>query len=169
VRLAFLAATFAILTLAACGGDDDGPSDTLGAITPVGTKDATPTPPSDGGAPPSPAVPELDEELTLYLSALLQATILPGESYPVDPTALGEQAGTPPSCDNFQFGFGWQVIDPYPPDGVILTWQLEREGGTVDIAAGTAGVQATGCDALNMVNGGTTPITVAVHYIIGGR
>lgn len=170
MKRAFVAAFVAALALTGCGGDDDGPENTLGAITPVGTKDATATPVSDGSAgPPSPVVPELDEELTLYLSALLQATILPGDSYQLDPVALGEQVGTPPSCDNFQFGFGWQVTDPYPPDGVVLTWQLEREGGPVDIASGPAGSQATGCDVLNVVNGGTTPITVAVHYVIGGR
>lgn len=164
---------FVLLALAACGGDDSGPDNTLGAITPVGTKVPTDQA-SDGAATsgseaPSPVMPELDEELTLFLDGQIFADILPGDSYEVDPVALGEQVGTPPSCDNFQFDFSWQVTNPYPPDGVAFKWQLRRDDGLVDIASGPAGNQAIGCGTLVAVNEGATPITVAVRYLIGGR
>ena len=162
------------LAAAACGGDDSDPDSTLGAITPVGTKvpteqasDGAATPGSEG--PPSPVMPELDEELTLFLDGQIFADIQPGDSYEVDPIALGEQVGTPPSCDNFQFDFSWQVTDPYPPDGVAFKWQLLRDDGPVDIAIAPAGNQAVGCDTLLAVNEGATPISIAVRYLIGGR
>lgn len=159
------------LALAACGGDDSGPSETLGNITPIGTKQPTERASGDGSSSgaPSPVKPQLDEQLTLFLDGQIFADILPGEAYDVDPVALSEQVGAPPSCDNFQFDFSWQVTDPYPTDGVVLTWQLERDSGPVDIASGPAGNQAVGCGVLHMINGGDAPITVAVRYLIGGR
>jgi len=172
-RVLAVVVTLACLAVAACGDDDSGPSSTLGAITPVGTKEPTEQA-SDGAASPgseapSPVQPELDEELTLFLDGLIATDILPGDSYEVDPVALGQQVGTPPSCDNFQFDFSWQVTDPYPPDGVAFKWQLVRDGGPVDIASAPAGNQAIGCGVLLGVNEGATPITIAVHYLIGGR
>jgi hypothetical protein len=170
-----LVAAIAVLTCAAflaCGGDDDGgPQNTLGDITPVGTKDATATPEggSNGAEAPTPVPPPLDEELTIYLAGSVQSDILPGDSYEIDPVAIAEQVGTPPSCDHFQFNFAWQVTDPYPPEGVSFKWQIQRDTGPVDIATGPAGTQTTGCDVLTAVNESDIPIFLNVAYLIGGR
>jgi hypothetical protein len=170
-RLLLVLACLLSAAVLACGGGDDAPDQTLGAVTPVGTKDTTPTPPPDAGdgsgGPPVPVDPELDEELTLVTEGELDAVIDAGGSYDIDPTALASEAGAEPDCANLQFDFSWQVTDPYPPDGVALVWQLDREGNLVQVASGAAGNQAVPCGALNAVNQGAGPITVAIKYLIG--
>ena len=74
------------------------------------------------------------------------------------------------SCEtspNFAFGFTWQVQDPYPPDGVQLSWQISRSDGDVEIANSTSGEQTVGCETLHAVNDGDSTITVAVSYRAG--
>lgn len=167
-----IAATLALLVLtAACGGDDDDPSATLG--TPIGTKDATPeasAEPTDAGngAPPYPADPTLDEELTEFSRGDLEATIEPGDRYLIDPIALANEDGEAPSCDNFLFDFSWQVTDPFPTDGVALTWLFNRSGDEVEVASGPSGEQGIGCGTLAATNGGAAPITVSIKYVVGG-
>ena len=165
-----LALTAALpLAFAACGDDDDGADPTFGGVTPVGTKDTTPTPVSDGGdgGPPPPAEPELDEELTEITRGEQTASIEPGIVHEIDPQALSLEAGVEPNCENFQFDFSWQVTEPYPPDGVMLAWRFEREEGAVDVASGPAGNQAVGCGLLSAENRGAGAITVAIKYAIG--
>ncbi len=77
---AVLVAVAVVGSTIACGGDD-GPAESVD-VTPVGTKDATPTPAAidpGGGAPP-PVEPELDEELTEVTRGDLEAAIEPGAS-----------------------------------------------------------------------------------------
>lgn len=174
-RLLLLAAVSAtaILVLGACGDDDDAADDDGGTvITPVGTKDATATPADTGagnGAPPSPVEPQLDEALTLTGRGGLEATIEPGGRYEIDPLAIAEGSGNNvPPCANFQFDFSWQVIDPYPPDGVALSWLLNRMDGEIEVANGPSGNQAIGCGLLTAVNNGAAVITVRIEYAIGG-
>jgi hypothetical protein len=154
----------------ACGGDDDNdPQETLGDVTPVGTKEATPTPLQGGGngGPPAPVEPELDEQLVEVTRGDREALIEPGEAYSLDPIAVAADAGQSPSCDNLQFDFSWQVTDPYPPDGVTLAWTLERDGTAVEVASGPAGNQAIGCGTISAENRGAAAITVAMKYLIG--
>jgi hypothetical protein len=166
--LALLAVTALSLTIA-CGGDDE-PSGTVG---PVGTKSGAPTATAeatsvDSGGPPAPPDPTLDEALTLITSGAITADIAPGETYPFDPQTIAQDAGSTASCDNFQFGFTWQVQSPYPPDGVVLQWQIERESAKVKVAEGPSGEQSIGCDAVEALNAGPDAITVAVKYKLGG-
>ncbi|MCH7484915.1 MAG: hypothetical protein IIA90_07185, partial [Chloroflexi bacterium] len=125
-----LAGVSAALALAAaCGGGDDEttPTDTPGALPPVGTKAATPTPSSiDGSGPPAPADPTLDEELTEITSGSFDETIAGGDSWSIDTAAFAEDASL---CTNFAFDYTWQVQDPFPPDGVDLIWQVTRAAG----------------------------------------
>ncbi len=167
-----LAGVSAALALAvACGGDDDEatPTDTPGGLTPVGTKDATPTPlASDGAGPPSPVDPTLDEELTEITSGSLLEAIPPGTVIQLDPLGIAVvAAGRTPPCDNFAFDFTWQVQDPFPPDGVDLVWQFIRDGEAIEVAVGPSGEQAIGCGLLEAENRGAEPITVAIRYRIG--
>jgi hypothetical protein len=153
----------------ACGDDDEAEED-ITDITPVGTKDATPTPAatdSGAGGPPAPAEPSLDEELTEISRGDLEATIGPGGSYAIDPEALAAEAGAEDVCSNFQFDFSWQVTEPYPPDGTALSWKYEGGSGQVQVASGPAGNQAVGCGLISAVNEGPGPITVAVKYAMG--
>lgn len=168
-RAAWLLVVLASTAVAACGGGGEAPGETLGEVTAVGTKEATPTTAgADGdGGPPAPADPELDEALTLVTSGELEATIEPGGAYSIDPLQLAAEAGAEPNCDNLQFDFSWQVIDPWPADGVGLAWQLDRSGNLVTVASGAAGNQAVPCGTLAAANQGATAITVAVKYLIG--
>ncbi|HEY5638802.1 MAG TPA: hypothetical protein VIW01_01985 [Dehalococcoidia bacterium] len=167
----FLAGVSAALTLAAaCGGDGDTtPTLTPGGLTPVGTKDATPTPlASDESGPPAPADPTLDEELTQITSGSLLEAIAPGTVIQFDPLGIaGEDTGRTPPCDNFAFDFTWQVQDPYPPAGVNLVWQFIRDGDAIEVAAGPAGEQTIGCGLLEAENRGSMLVTVAIRYRIG--
>lgn len=169
-----LSGVFVALALAAaCGSDDDAatPTDTLGGLTPVGTKDATPTPSSitgPGSGAPAPADPTLDEELTEITSGSLLETLPPGTVFEIDPLGIaGTDTGQTPSCDNFAFDFTWQVQSPYPPDGVDLVWRFIRDGEVIEVATGPAGEQTIGCGLLEAENRGSTGITVAIRYRIG--
>jgi hypothetical protein len=158
----------AVFVTLACSGDD-GPQDSVD-VTPVGTKDATPTPdtadPSAGA--PAPVEPELDEELTEVTRGTLEATIAPGTSYAIEPESIAADAGTLDACDdNFQFDFSWQISEPYPPDDTALAWVRQGESGAFDVAAGPAGNQAVGCGTLTAENRGPSSIVVAVKYAIG--
>ena len=166
-----MAGVSAALALAvACGGDDDAPpaTETPGALTPVGTKDATPTPAStDDSGPPAPADPTLDEDLTEITSGSLLEEIQLGAVIQIDPLAIAAaETGQTPSCDNFAFDFTWQVQSPYPPDGVDLVWQFVRDGDVIEVGAGPAGEQAIGCGILEALNRGAGPITVAIRFRI---
>lgn len=163
----------ATVGFAACGGDDDDGGSVN--ITPAGTKDAsiTPTPAgtddgNGGGGPPAPPDPQIKEELTETARGELEAVIEPGGSYEIDTEALAIESGNAAPCDNFQFGFAWQVTDPYPPDGVSLSWQIEREGSLIEVASRADGQQALGCTGLVATNDGGSTITVAIKYAIGG-
>jgi hypothetical protein len=173
VRWVGIALLGTLFLTAACGGDDD-ESEPTGAITPVGTKAETPTPAPDGGGggPPAPPSPQLDEELTEIAANLIVAVVEPGSDYAIDTiaTAAADSGDASLSCDtspNFAFGFTWQVQDPYPPDGVQLSWQLSRPDGAIDIANSTSGEQTVGCETLTAVNDGDTTLTVAVKYRAG--
>jgi hypothetical protein len=170
-RVLLLTGTTLICALLfSCSSDDDGPEGTLGAVTPVGTKDpeaTTAAPVDPGGGPPPPAEPELDEQLTEVTRGELSADIEPGGQYPLDPLVIAQGAGQAPDCNNLQFDFSWQVVDPYPPDGVALSWQFTRAEGTVEVASRPAGNQAVGCGTLAATNEGSAPISVAIKYAIG--
>jgi hypothetical protein len=174
VKWFVLAGVSAALALAAaCGGDDDEttPTDTPGALTPVGTKDATPTRSSitgPGSGAPAPADPTLDEELTEITFGSLMEAIPPGTVIQLDPLGIaGVATGRTPPCDNFAFDFTWQVQNPYPPDGVDLVWQFIRDGDAIEVAAGPSGEQAIGCGLLEAENRGAKLITVAIRYRVG--
>ena len=168
-----LAGVSVALALAvACGGDDDAPpTETSGAMTPAGTKDATPTRSSitgPGSGAPAPADPTLDEELTEITSGSLLTPIPPGTVIQLDPLGIaGVDTGRTPSCDNFAFDFTWQVQSPYPPDGVNLVWQFIRDGDVIEVAAGPAGEQTIGCGLLGAETRVSGRITVAIRYRVG--
>ena len=169
MRVAGLFLTLATLTVCvACGGGSSGPT---AVVSPIGTKAGTPTPtpvatvaPGGNGAP-DPITPTLDEALTEIASGDLTADVQPGQTYNIDPQSL---VTSPPSCTNFEFDFTWQVSDPYPPDGVDLKWQIQRNGAGVKIAEAASGEQSVGCDSLQALNAGSAPISVAIKYKIGG-
>lgn len=160
----------AVWLAVACGGSGDEPQATLGGVTPVGTKEATPTPGDGGGGgggPPAPVEPELDEELVEVTRGGREAFIEPGQAYLLDAIAVAADAGQSPSCDNLQFDFSWQVTDPYPTDGVTLAWTLDHDGTAVEVASGPAGNQAVGCGTISAENRGEAAITVAIKFLIG--
>ena len=163
-----LTGVFAALALAAaCGGDDDEttPTETAGGLTPVGTKDATPTPLATGVAvAPTPAEPTLDEELKEITSGSSDESIAAGGSWSIDTAAFAEDASL---CTNFAFDYTWQVQDPFPTVNVDLIWQFTRAAGTVEVASGPAGEQSIGCGLLEALNRGAGPITVAIRYRVG--
>jgi hypothetical protein len=169
MRIAGLLLTLAALAAGvACGGGSSGPT---AVVSPIGTKAGTPTPtptatvaPIGNGAP-LPIEPTLNEALTETASGDLTADVQPGQTYSVDPQSLVTGS---PSCTNFEFDFTWQVTDPYPPDGVDLQWQIQRNGAGVKIAEATSGEQSIGCDPLQALNAGSAPISVAIKYKIGG-
>jgi hypothetical protein len=164
-----LLVALAVLALCACGGGSNGPT---AVVSPVGTKATTPTPtPEDtssqtGGDVPTPADPTLDEALTEFASGDHTADLQPGGVDRVDPLTLVQ--GTPPACANFEFDFTWQVVDPYPPDGVDLLWQIDRGSDPVTISTDTSGEQSVGCDNVQVLNNGSSPVSVAIKYKIGG-
>jgi hypothetical protein len=169
VKWFVLAGVFTMLALAAACGDDDeaAPTDAAGALTPVGTKDATPTPLDTEGAsagPPAPADPTLDEELAEIASGSFDETIAAGDSWSIDTAAFAENESL---CTNFAFDFTWQVQDPFPPAGVDLIWQFTRAAGTVEVAAGAAGAQSVGCGLLEALNRDDGQIVVAIRYRVG--
>lgn len=166
------AAIATLLLLAACGGDDDGPAATIG--TPIGTKDTTPVPTAGAstdtgdGTAPDPVDPTLDEELTEFASGSFDATIDPGDRYEIDTTELANETGSAPPCDNFLFDFSWQVTDPYPPDGVAISWLYTGQSDEFEVANTPAGEQGVGCGPVAIANNGAGAVTIAVKYIIGG-
>ena len=167
MRWFVLAGVLAALALAAACGDDDAstPTDTPGGLTPVGTKDATPTSlATDVAGPPAPADPTLDEELAEIASGNFDEAIAAGDSWSIDTAAFAEDESL---CTNFSFDFTWQVQDPFPPDGVDLIWQFTRAAGTVEVAGGPAGEQSVGCGVLEALNRGAASITVAIRYRVG--
>lgn len=159
------AVAFTLLALAAaCGGDDEQTATgTPGGLTPVGTKDATPTSSAGVAVAPTPLDPTLDEELTEIDAGSFDETIAPGGSWSINTAAVA--LGAP--CTNFALDFTWQVQDPYPPDGVELAWQFTREAGTVEVASGPAGEQSVGCGLLELINRGEGDVTVAILYRAG--
>jgi hypothetical protein len=171
VKWFVLVGVLAMLALAAACGDDDAaaPTDTLGGLTPAGTKEATPTPLAPDGAdppagPPVPADPTLDEELAEIASGSFDETIAAGDSWSIDTAAFAEDESL---CTNFAFDYTWQVQDPFPPAGVDLIWQFTRAAGTVEVAAGAAGEQSVGCGLLEALNRGDGEIVVAIRYRVG--
>jgi len=171
VKWFVLAGVFAMLALAVACGDDDAaaPADTAGGLTPVGTKEATPTPLAPDSAdppagPPAPAEPTLDEELAEIASGSFEETIAAGDSWSVDTAAFAEDESL---CANFAFDFTWQVQDPFPPAGVDLIWQFTRAAGTVEVAGGPAGEQSVGCGLLEALNRGDGEIVMAIRYRVG--
>jgi len=169
VKWFVLAGVLAMLPLVVACGDDDtaAPTDAAGGLTPVGTKDATPTPLATDGAsagPPAPADPTLDEELAEIASGSFDETITAGDSWSIDTAAFAEDESL---CTNFAFDFTWQVQDPFPPAGVDLIWQFTREAGTVEVAGGPAGEQSVGCGVLEALNRGDGEIVVAIRYRVG--
>lgn len=170
IRAFFAIVVFSTVALTIACGDDDKPSAT---VAPIGTKSGSPTDtpeaaPTDSGAIPDPAEPTLDEELTFITSGDVTADIAPGETYSFDPQTIAADVGSTFSCDNLQFGFTWQVQDPYPPDGVTLQWQIERNGAPVKVAEGPSGEQSVGCDIVEVLNSGPDSVVVAVKYKLGG-
>jgi hypothetical protein len=167
MRTAGLFLTLAALALCVACGGGSGPTP---AVSPIGTKALTPTPTPEatvapGGGAPDPITPTLDEAVTEIASGDLTADVQPGQMYNIDPQSL---VTNPPSCTNFQFDFTWQVSDPYPPDGVDLQWQIQRNGAAVKIAEATSGEQSVGCVSLQALNAGSSPVSVAIKYKIGG-
>ena len=169
MKYAGLFLVLALSLFAACSGDDDGGASV--DVTPVGTKDATPTPGpiASGAGAPKPVDPQLDEELTEVARDELEAAIDPGGSYEINPEALAEDAGVTDACDNFQFDFSWQVTDPYPPDGVSLSWQFDNDSEQFEVASGPAGNQSVGCGLLRAENRGEQTTVLAIKYAIGAR
>lgn len=167
-----LAVLAASIILAGCGGGDS--RATPDAATPAGTKELTATPAAtepqaDGNATaPAPADPQLDEQLTEFARSDLQIQVPAAGTYSIDPQTLAANAGDVPSCDNFQFDFTWQVTDPYPPDGVSLEWAIQRDTGNITLSRDPSGEQSVGCDSIQAENKGSSPITVAIKYAIGG-
>ncbi len=157
----------ALAMAAACGGDDDAttPTDAADGLTPVGTKEATPTPlATDDAGPPAPADPTLDEALAEIASGNFDEAIAAGGSWSIDTAAFAEDESL---CANFAFDYTWQVQEPFPPDGVDLIWQFTREAGTVEVANGPAGEQSVGCGVLEALNRGAGSISVAIRYRVG--
>jgi hypothetical protein len=169
VKFAGLFLALALSLSAACSGDDDGGASV--DVTPVGTKEATPTPGpiASGAGAPEPVDPQLDEELTEVARGELEATIDPGGSYEINPETLAEDAGVTDACDNFQFDFSWQISDPYPSDGGSLSWQFDNSSQQFEVASGSAGNQSVGCGLLRAENRGERAIFVAIKYAIGVR
>lgn len=172
LALLWAAILVALAVSTACGDDDAGSRDGV-ITTPSGTK-ASPTQaagssPTETQEAPDPPVPELDEAAQQLGEGSLSAPIYPGMSYPIDPLGLALEVGIhQPPCEQFVFAFGWQVTDPYPPEGVDVYFQIQRERGPVRIAEGPAGSAQTGCEIVEIVNAAQGFISIDLHYIIGG-
>lgn len=167
-----IAAVAATMLLAGCADEASAP--TPDAATAAGTKQPGDTTGADQTAGPLVTAfalpdPQLDEQLTEVARGDLGEVEIPvGGVYYIDPETLAAQAGDVPSCDNFQFAFVWQIVNPYPPDGALLEWELQRDGGNVTLSRDAAGEQSVGCDSLQAVNQGDVTISLAIKYAIGG-
>ena len=99
-------------------------------------------------------------EMTLNIGA--------GDTYAFDPIDLATQQGIEvPPCAAFVFLFGWQVRDPYPPEGVDIKFRWTRMGSTEVIAEGASGTKSIGCGGIEVVNDSAVQVTVEVRYGIG--
>jgi hypothetical protein len=166
---------------AACNDGDAGPqvtvqpgaesTPTLTSTAPTATPSPTPTPesalsPTAQEAPAAP-VPTVDPSLEVLTIGEMNVTLGPGDSYPFDPLQLGIDQGVEvPPCAAFTFLFGWQVQDPYPPEGVDIIFQWTRMGGAEEIGRGVSGETSVGCGSIEMTNDGAVTATVQIRYAI---
>ena len=158
----------------ACGDDaEPGRTGTPVIGTPVGTKIAVPigtaASPTVAAVAPTPAEPPVDEALESFGRGQFTAMIGPGEAYIFDPSPFIEpRDGRAPRCtsDEASLGISWQVTAPYPPDGVLFVWRLDKESGPVTVGEGPDGDAATPCGQLEAVNNGSGGLTVEVRYVI---
>jgi hypothetical protein len=159
---------------AACDGDGgsgvtvapgDGPT-----ATPAAASGGEPSPTVAAGAsptseqPPAAPVPDVDPSLEVLNLGEMNLSIGAGETYGFEPLDLAE--GEAPPCAAFVFLFGWQVQDPYPPEGVVLTVTSTRMGGTETLGEEASGTATIGCGFVEVANGSDFPISVQVRYAI---
>jgi hypothetical protein len=94
----------------------------------------------------------------------MSLTIGGGESYGFEPLDLSD--GDAPPCATFVFLFGWQVQDPYPPEGVDLAITSTRMGATETIGEGASGTATVGCGFIEVRNDSAFPISMEVRYAV---
>ena len=166
------------LTLAACGGDDDGgasqtatagaslgPS-TTASKTPAPSKSPTPTP-GPTTAAPTPVGPTLAPGVKNIGSGTINFVLAPNGQFPIDGVALIQPPNQPPPCAAFVFAFSWQITNPNPPGDRAVFWQMNQQGVITDVASGPDGAASVGCGQLIAFNKTSDPVTVSVYYVQG--
>jgi len=164
--------------LAACdsGGRTATPSPGARASATPTSEAASPTagptvgPSPTGGAQEAPGAPapEVPDNVDVLALGEMSLNIGAGDSYQFDPLQLAQDQGVEaPPCAAFMFLFGWQVQDPYPPEGVDLKLRWTRMGSTEVIAEGASGTKSIDCGGIEVVNDSAFQITVEVRYGFG--
>ena len=167
--------------LAACDGDGAKPAargtpratatataEPAGALSPTPRLAVGPSPAGGAQAAPGAPAPTVPDNVDVLALGEMSLNIGPGDSYQFDPLQLAqEQDVDVPPCAAFLFLFGWQVQQPYPPEGVRLRFDLTRMGSTDEVASGPVGEASIGCGAIDVVNESAVQITVEVRYGIG--
>ena len=178
--LVTLALALAALLTACDGGGGTatrapGPTDTASptaapteAASPTAEPTEAPSPAAEPEEAPHALAPEVPADVEVLALGEMNLTLGPGESYEFDPLQLAEDQGVePPACAAFVFLFGWQVRDPYPPEGVDLKFRWTRMGGTEVIGEGASGDTSVGCGGIEVVNDSSMQITVEVRFGFG--
>jgi hypothetical protein len=150
----------AALAVACNGGGSDATVEPGAEVSPTA---GVVTSPAAGEAPAAPA-PEVDPSLEVLDTGELNLHIGAGQKYGFEPLEL---AGLePPPCAAFVFLLGWQVQDPYPPEGVALTIASTRMGSSETIDEETSGTASLGCGYVEVSNRSAFTISVQVRYAI---
>jgi len=165
---------------AACDGGG-GPSTPSARPSATATADTAPTagtpsavlaegrsPAPDEQEAPEAPVPGVPEGVALLALGEMNLDIGAGESYKFDPLQLARDQGLePPACAAFLFLFGWQVREPFPPQGAAAKFRWTGTRRSRVIGEGESGEVSIGCGGIEVVNDNAEPITVQIRYGIG--
>jgi hypothetical protein len=77
------------------------------------------------------------------------------------------QGADPPPCDAYSFAFSWMIVNPSPPTGQEVAWEVIEGDERQSVASGAEGATSVGCGQLLATNLGTQTILVSVYYVHG--
>lgn len=143
----------------------DPPSPGPSASIPVAVPSVTPSADAGSAEVPRAAAVKVIPGVTARREEITVLELMPGATVGLEPSQLAGDDFR--SCGDFVFFFTWQVLEPFPADGVNLRFFSTTTKPRELLADSAAGGSAVGCSFLELVNNSYVPISVELRYVIG--